>query len=446
MIVFALYLRRWGPRVVLIVGTAVVAFSYGILVMLNELPPFDAINAASREPLLSRRAISQPIPHQIRTEHRTPGVVRHDPALAQNGITLMARSRGERFELGLFDMDGNEIHSWRINVVGTLSPKAPLRHEVPMLDGAHLFGNGDVLFVVRYLGLIKLDYCSKVLWFLREPVHHSIAVEPTGTIWVPSRSRVKRGTDAHDRIRTPYWDDMVLKLSAQGEVMQRISVLDAIVGSGYEGLIFGGRPNRPGYHHLNPLQLNDVEVVGPELAERHPALETGDLMLSLRTPNTILFLDPNRNTVRWTIRGPMLRQHDPDIQPDGSIVVFDNRTASSISSRAEYRATEPVFGYSRVLQIDPLTMRPLWVYQGSESDPFYSSVLGGQQVLANGNVLIVESDGGRVFEVDRETSKIVWEFINLLTPDGVVGRVTFAHRLAPEAVPFVSTSCSVIAP
>ena len=68
------------------------------------------------------------------------------------------------------------------------------------------------------------------------------------------------------------------------------------------------------------------------------------------------------------------------------------------------------------------------VKQGSREQPFYSSIQGKLEELPNGNVMAVEPEGGRIFEVDRASGEIVWEYINFLEP-GYVGRVT-------QAVPF----------
>jgi hypothetical protein len=64
-----------------------------------------------------------------------------------------------------------------------------------------------------------------------------------------------------------------------------------------------------------------------------------------------------------------------------------------------------------------------------------------QQQLPNGNVLVVEAQRGRVFEVTRAApSRIVWEYVNLVQ-DGYAGLVTGAERIAPEQATFVGAPC-----
>ena len=63
--------------------------------------------------------------------------------------------------------------------------------------------------------------------------------------------------------------------------------------------------------------------------------------------------------------------------------------------------------------MNPLRGEIVWQYPQTESDFLKSRVRGASQQLPNGNVLITESNRGRVFEVERDGS-VVWEFFNPL--------------------------------
>ena len=142
-------------------------------------------------------------------------------------------------------------------------------------------------------------------------------------------------------------------------------------------------------------------------------------MLSMRAVSALAVLDRVTGEVKWTMRGPFLRQHDPDTLPDGTLLVFDNRSRNLAKSG----------GNSRIVRIDPLSMQPLWTYEGSQAHPFFTNIQGKLQPLPNGNILVVEAEGGRIFEIEQPSGEIVWEFINLLTSDErIVGRVTQAER------------------
>ena len=65
-------------------------------------------------------------------------------------------------------------------------------------------------------------------------------------------------------------------------------------------------------------------------------------------------------------------------------------------------------GMSYVLEVNPMTRDLVWVYD--DNLRFHSAYTSSAQRLPNGNTLICESAGRRVFEVtpDKET---VWEYV-----------------------------------
>jgi hypothetical protein len=105
---------------------------------------------------------------------------------------------------------------------------------------------------------------------------------------------------------------------------------------------------------------------------------------------------------------------------EGHILVFDN------GGSAGYGAPNPGAptgidnarrDYSRVLEFDPTTLEIIWQYpphRGGFTPPmsgFYSSFISSAQRLANGNTLITEGAGGRIFEVTKE-HETVWEYVS----------------------------------
>jgi hypothetical protein len=106
--------------------------------------------------------------------------------------------------------------------------------------------------------------------------------------------------------------------------------------------------------------------------------------------------------------------------------VFDNRMGRPRNFNGTSYLTEPQeFGYSGTLALDPVTRETMWRYYGSPEAPFNSTIQGSLKELPNGNILATEAEGGRIFEVDRETREIVWEYRNVIE-EGYVGRVTQA--------------------
>ena len=68
-------------------------------------------------------------------------------------------------------------------------------------------------------------------------------------------------------------------------------------------------------------------------------------------------------------------------------------------------------GYSRIIELNPITKEIEWEYKANPPQSFCSPTRGSAQRLPNGNTLIAESDKGRVFEITPD-EKVVWEFYN----------------------------------
>ena len=89
---------------------------------------------------------------------------------------------------------------------------------------------------------------------------------------------------------------------------------------------------------------------------------------------------------------------------------------------------------SQILELDPNTLEMTVFYEGDLNDIFFTSQMGTQQLLVNGNVLVSEAEGGRAFEVTPQ-GDIVWEYINLWSEDKVAA-ITEAMRLPVEYFQF----------
>ena len=96
--------------------------------------------------------------------------------------------------------------------------------------GLHLFPNGDVLFNFEgHLfpyggGLVKLDRYGRVLWKLARNTHHAVTVAPDGTIWVPALNYRPDGIKELPGFEPWFYEDVVLKISPEGQVLDEISI------------------------------------------------------------------------------------------------------------------------------------------------------------------------------------------------------------------------------
>jgi hypothetical protein len=70
--------------------------------------------------------------------------------------------------------------------------------------------------------------------------------------------------------------------------------------------------------------------------------------------------------------GHFHRQHDPRISNDGSLLVFENRTAyGQLGGDTKYITEPQALGYSRILAIDPTSRVIVWEYQGKRKSILY---------------------------------------------------------------------------
>ena len=89
-----------------------------------------------------------------------------------------------------------------------------------------------------------------------------------------------------------------------------------------------------------------------------------------------------------------------------------------------------------MIEFDPHTEGIVWQYAGDAAQPFYSGVRSAQERLVNGNTLITESEGGRLFEV-TPAGEIVWEYRNPARggeDEPMIAVVSWGQRIDPATL------------
>jgi hypothetical protein len=431
-------LQRAISFVALLYIVVIIAFAWGYLSFKNKSFPHQLIQDM-RGTITSLRAQKElredpRSAHEIATSRQNGGVTINELPDGGDDLIFVTWFRGESFVVDLIDRNGDVVHNWRMpydqvdmSQARDRDVKLFLRNQT--IHGAHLDSDGNVLFVNEYHGMVKLSADSKLLWKTEHANHHAVTVGLDGSVWSLNRRTMKDKNDWVPLATAPYVDDTVVQYSPGGALLDEFSITQLIVDNRFEGILYGGPPWGPRLPDRDPLHVNDIDVLTADQAAFFPNTRAGDIMLSLRTPNNIIIVRPEGREIRWSMTGPFLRQHDPQITRDGLLLVYDNRTVrAQLGGKVRYLDKGQQLGYSRVIALDPLTREVRWEYAGSEKEPFFSSIQGKHEELKNGDVLVVEPEGGRIFQVDRATGEIVWEHVNLLEP-GIVGRVT-------QAVPF----------
>ena len=349
---------------------------------------------------------------------------------ADTSSLLVSLFDGETFVVQLMDRQGNVLHRWRPPLEDFRTAKdtgIPLSVGNIVIADMYPGDDGSLYVLLAWRALMQLDRDGNLMWshWLKDrSMHHAIARDQDGSIWTLWR---RNPVDRADRL--PYsvpdhYDEGVVHFSATGEILEDFSVLGLIRDNSYDGILYFGEESFPAPGGKDPLHLNDIDILTASQASAIPRVKAGDIMVSMRTVNTVMILDRNSHEILWSATGPFLRQHDPDVIADGSMLVFDNRHARRDKG---LESTPPKLGWSRLVALDPVTRHIMWEYRGSDETPLCSAIHGSVDELPNGNILATSSDEGRIIEVDRESRQIVWEFRNRIE-ENYVGRIKQAYR------------------
>ncbi len=340
------------------------------------------------------------------------GVLVHDSERAFPGVNLY--TSGHAPEALLFDMDGHPLHRWRMPFEQAF-PDKRATVETPFFRRAQLLADGALLALYQGGGLVKLDRDSRILWSFDAGLYNDLHVAADGRIYAIAK---EARTIPSIHPTAPVLEDSIVVLDPSGRLEQRISLLEAFLGSEHADLLRPMPPSGDIFH------TNTVQLLEGGLGNRVAGFPAGGVVISLREVDIVAVVDLE-GRVRWARRGGWDAQHQPELLPNGRLLLFDNRGAG---------------GNSRVLELDPVGGEIVWSYQGEADRPLSSPEAGSAQRLDNGNTLITESEAGRAIEVTAG-GEIVWEFLSphRAGPGGrLVATLFEVLRLPLEAASFVT--------
>lgn len=395
------------------IGCLFFAFLGGAYIVLAQVFPYRFLDDAYRAGwalVQQRHTIDNPFTQTdqwrvARTEAR--GVTVYDPARAAHGYTLY--TSGGRTQAYLIDMHGQVVHRWQADYSKlwqtTPDGRTPQPDRLMYFRKALMYPNGDLLAIFIAAGdspwgygLVKLDADSNVLWKYHGATHHDLYLSDDGRVFTLTHAFRNKSVRGMPNLSQPWLDDYLVELDGRtGEELRKISLFDALWDSRYQPIL-GAAPN---FAMQDPLHTNSVQYLGPALGQAFaPAQGNGEqVLLSMRHPGLAALLDLKSSKISWALRGSWLGQHSMRVLADGSFTIFDN-----------YGNFEK-HNMSRILDVDPSSHAIVWQYTGSGQHPFSSPLRGAVTTLDNGNRLITESDGGRLFEI-AANGDLVWEYIN----------------------------------
>lgn len=434
-------MKDWPGLAVFVIALCFLAFLAGSAVVTFKVFPYSYISSAfsalNQLAQMSREGNKTTFHFMNKARYEGEGVTVHDPATAQPGITLVTShwlNDGVYVSaIRLIDLDGNVLHEWQVHPE-QIWPETPYddysagKYNEPQnyVHGSFLMPNGDIVFNIEYLGLVRMNACADILWKLPYRTHHSVDRDDDGNFWVSGLIWRESRVYGYVHIKPPFVDETMLKVSPDGEILDEVFLVKEMYASGYADMFADIKAIYDFTH------MNDVEILGADMADAFSIFEAGDIMVSLRHLSLVAVFDGDTRQVKWHFRHPMIHQHDPDFEADGFITIFDNQDDTTINGS--------LFGRTRLLRVDPATKEYEVIYPVRDDQPLYTKEGGKHQLLPNGNRLITEAQPGRLLEItpDGETA---WDWRTEKSEDGIVAEVLEGTRYPANYVNIGDFNC-----
>ena len=338
------------------------------------------------------------------------GTTIYRPEKCDNGYTLVGTSpRG--FEL--LDMNGTVVHRWQ--------HRGEQFYHYQLLDNGHLVLQETEWDDAERIGLgqghlREYDWDGSLVWELTLPQRYfSCSISErldngntlTGakeTIPATEKSRID---DPRLRSIEPILSDVLLEVTPAGDVVWEWHAYQHLDLNRYFAADSFDLPGGWNWTHFNCLQALPENRWYDEGDER---FRPGNVLVSPRTLGSIFIIDRQSGDVVWEYQGDYMGglagQHCPRMVPkgtpgEGNIVLVDNGSPPI----REIMHTARTF----ILEVNPVAKQVEWIYREDAYLRFYVPFAGDVQRLKNGNTLITENFGSRIFEVTRD-GEIVWEY------------------------------------
>ena len=405
------------------------------------------------------------------------GTTIYDPSKAWNGFTVLSPLNTQAAIV--IDMNGNIVKQWDgfVNSAGGPARVLP--------GGVITAATGSNAPRQESLALVQQNFDGKEMWRFdhAEQIqrgegtqwssrqHHdwqrddfpagyySPGVNPGG---IPAKALILTHTNRLQPRVAPaatLEDDRILEVDSNGKILWEWIASDHIDDFKLSPVAREAIASAPGVNaargSFDWLHVNSATYVGPNkwFDAGDQRFAPGNVIISSRQISFCAIISREGKVV-WQLGpdfttsaemraiGQTIGQHHAHIIPKGlpgagNVMIFDNGGASG------YGAATPtgpngsdIFSRptSRVLEIDPVTLKLVWSYTATT---FFATNISGAQRLANGNTLITEGPGGRIFEVTN-SGAIVWEYI-YPAPAGngkaANNQVYRAYRLPYEWIP-----------
>lgn len=389
------------------------------------------------------------------------GVTVYQPDKAWSGYTLLPV---QGVGAVLIDMNGNVMKTWKDlqGFPNKLLPDGQIFGALGMRD--HEYGYQDMtdLVQVDWEGNIVWKFNTKeqvddngtTEWMARQ--HHDFQREgnPVGYYTPELVCKTDSGHTfllCHEDIYNKrisdkrLLDDCIIEVDWEGNIVWQWRANEHFNEFGFDEYSKNVLARNPNYlpnggGQGDWLHINSMSLLGP-----NQWYESGDerfhpdnMIINSREANIIAIISKETGKIVWSIGpdftktkllkriGQMIGAHHAHMIPKGlpgagNILVFDNGgwAGYGLPSRTSKDGTKAdKRDYSRILEINPVTLELVWQFTGSEwggmsaisaNTKFYSQLISSAQRLPNGNTLITEGCFCRIFELTKD-KELVWEY------------------------------------
>lgn len=344
------------------------------------------------------------------------GTTIYKPEKCCNGYTVFPLAVREKPGILMINMNGEIVHRW---IVDSSHAKGGIVRARLLKDG-HILTLRGAMEVKG--GVQEYDWNGKLIWEYipsEGNPHHDIFRKDDGNTLMICREKVPR--KYKEKIKDPrrrnigLYSDVILEVTPDKKVVWEwheyehldINRCNQITASPD----WSGGPNNntiSDWTHTNTVQALPENKWWDKGSNR---FKPGNVLISLRQLDLVLIVDRDTKKIVWEYngdyKGGLSGQHEPHmiekgLPGEGNILIFDNG-ASPYKNLAHA-------GCSFILEVEPPTKNVVWKYENGQR--FHSNFTSSSQRLPNGNTLINETVGRRIFEVTAE-GEVVWEYVHI---------------------------------
>jgi len=365
------------------------------------------------------------------------GLFSVDKAASFPGYTLIAPFRWNT--VYLLDQDGAVAHEWRL-------PGMPSREEIVGTPDAsfgifqvRLLPSGNLLAGYRtpadetdVLGgsmprIVELSWDGEVVWQYRNAkMHHDFWRLPGGRTAVIVQEeipadiakQVKGGFEV-EPLKGKVFADAIIEIDERGKELWHWATWEHLDPRNPENMQDGGRA-RSYWTYVDSLVYT----------EKNPVSGTPAYLVNVNALDSVMLVERETGAILWRGgRGVFGAQHSAVLTRAGNVMVFDNGIF------APGKSAVPV---SRVAEIDLERNEVLFQFAPGPfalgTMAYYTPIHGSVEELPNGNILASAGVTGRIFEIERATRRVVWDYRSPFGapvegwPSVLVNGVYTAHR------------------